>query len=54
LVLQLNFVIRGWIHRLSGSAPSVIMLSSGWGEMRYDEGKYGGAEQVLIVTGSTW
>lgn len=30
-------------------ANSVIMLGSGWGEMRYGEGKYGGAEQVLVV-----
>jgi hypothetical protein len=28
---------------------SVIMLGSGWGEMRYGEGKNGGAEQVLVV-----
>jgi hypothetical protein len=30
-------------------ANSVIMLGGGWGEMRYGEGKYGGAEQVLVV-----
>jgi hypothetical protein len=28
---------------------SVIMLGSGWSEMRNGEGKYGGAEQVLVV-----
>jgi hypothetical protein len=30
-------------------ANSVIMLGSGWGEMHNGEGKYGGAEQVLVV-----
>lgn len=30
-------------------ANSVIMLGSGWGEMYPGEGKYGGAEQVLVV-----
>jgi hypothetical protein len=30
-------------------ANSVIMFGSGWGQMRYGEGKYGGAEQVLVV-----
>ena len=30
-------------------ANSVIMFGSGWGQMRYGEGKYGGAEEGRVV-----
>jgi hypothetical protein len=43
-------------HRPDRSSASVsvstdiVPIGSGWGQMRYGEGKYGGAEQVIITT----
>jgi hypothetical protein len=43
-------------HRPDRSSASVVVstdivpIGSGWGQMRYGEGKYGGAEQVVITT----
>jgi hypothetical protein len=43
-------------HRPDRSSASVLIstdmvpIGSGWGQMRYGEGKYGGAEQVVITT----
>ena|SRR5258708_1750517 len=31
-------------------STDVVPIGSGWGQMRYGEGKYGGAEQVVITT----
>jgi hypothetical protein len=31
------------------TANSILTLGSGWGEMHSGEGKYGGAEQVLVL-----
>ena len=43
-------------HRPDRSSASVLVstdivpVGNGWGQMRYGEGKYGGAEQVVITT----
>jgi hypothetical protein len=31
-------------------STDVVPIGSGWGQMRWGEGKYGGAEQVVITT----
>jgi hypothetical protein len=31
------------------SSHDIITIGSGWGELRHGEGKYGGAEQVLVI-----
>jgi hypothetical protein len=31
-------------------STDVVPMGSGWGEMRWGEGKYGGAEQVIVTT----
>jgi hypothetical protein len=43
-------------HRPDRSSATVLVstdivpIGSGWGQMRYGEGKYGGTEQVIITT----
>lgn len=43
-----HFVLSRPSATVSG-AEAIVTLGSGWGEMRYGEGKYGGGEQVLVV-----
>ena len=31
-------------------STDVVPVGSGWGEMHFGEGKYGGAEQVIVTT----
>ena len=31
-------------------STAVVPIGSGWGQMRYGDGKYGGAEQVIVTT----
>jgi hypothetical protein len=31
-------------------STDVVPIGSGWGQMRWGEGKFGGAEQVVITT----
>jgi hypothetical protein len=35
-------------NRTVDGADAIIMTGSGWGKLRWGEGKYGGAEQVIV------
>jgi len=55
-VVLLNDIARAFKHhRPDHGTPTVavstaiVPVASGWGTMRWDEGKYGGAEQVVVT-----
>ena len=48
--LKHSILTRHLAERQIAAAEAVLALSTGYGELAFDEGKYGGVEQIVVVT----